>query len=67
MAQGAIERLPHKARYVLMRRYGLHDWDPPTLAELAVELNLSRGRVRQGQREAEFLLKPGTRKTLVAP
>jgi RNA polymerase primary sigma factor len=58
----AIGRLPQKARYVLVRRYGLDDRDPPTLAELAAELKLSRERVRQLQREAEFLLKSGTRK-----
>jgi RNA polymerase primary sigma factor len=58
----AIGRLPHKARYVLVRRYGLDDRDPATLAELAAELNLSRERVRQLQREAEFLLKSGSRR-----
>jgi RNA polymerase primary sigma factor len=58
----AIGRLPQKARYVLVRRYGLDDRDPPTLAELAAELKLSRERVRQLQREAEFLLKSGTRR-----
>jgi RNA polymerase primary sigma factor len=58
----AIGRLPQKARYVLVRRYGLDDRDPLTLAELATELKLSRERVRQLQREAEFLLKSGTRR-----
>jgi RNA polymerase primary sigma factor len=58
----AIARLPQKARYVLVRRYGLDDRKPTTLAELAAELKLSRERVRQLQREAEFLLKSGTRR-----
>jgi RNA polymerase primary sigma factor len=58
----AIRRLPQKARYVLVRRYGLDGRDPPTLAELAAELELSRERVRQLQREAEFLLKSGTKR-----
>jgi RNA polymerase primary sigma factor len=58
----AIGRLPQKARYVLVRRYGLDDRDPLTLAELAAELKLSRERVSQLQREAEFLLKSGTRR-----
>ena len=58
----AIGRLPHKARYVLVRRYGLDDRDPPTLAELAAELGISRERVRQLQNEAEQLLKSGTRR-----
>src|SRR5215203_5845553 len=58
----AIGRLPQKARYVLVRRYGLDDRGPATLAELAAELKLSRERVRQLQREAEFLLKSGTKR-----
>src|SRR5918998_1001325 len=58
----AIGRLPQKARYVLVRRYGLDDRDTLTLPELAAELKLSRERVRQLQREAEFLLKSGTRR-----
>jgi hypothetical protein len=33
-------RLPEKARYVLVRRYGPDYRDPPTLVELAAELNL---------------------------
>ncbi len=58
----AIGRLPQKARYVLVRRYGLDDGDSPTLTELAAELGISRERVRQLQCEAEFLLKTGTRR-----
>ena len=58
----AIGRLPQKARYVLVRRYGLDGRDPPTLAELAAEVELPRERIRQLQREAEFLLKSGTRR-----
>ena len=49
----AIERLPERARYVLVRRYGLDDREPATLAELGDELDISRERVRQLQREAE--------------
>ncbi len=55
----AIERLPERARYVLVRRYGLDDQDPATLAELGDELDISRERVRQLQREAERILKAG--------
>jgi RNA polymerase primary sigma factor len=55
----AIERLPERARYVLVRRYGLDDRDPATLAELGDELDISRERVRQLQREAERILKGG--------
>ncbi|HZC18796.1 MAG TPA: sigma-70 family RNA polymerase sigma factor [Rubrobacteraceae bacterium] len=55
----AIERLPKRARYVLLRRYGLSDRGRATLAELAAELGLSRERVRQLQREAEKRLEMG--------
>ena len=56
----AVERLPQKVRYAPMMRYGLGDRDVPTLAELAAELNPSRERVNQPEREAEFLAKSGT-------
>ncbi|MGI8650452.1 MAG: sigma-70 family RNA polymerase sigma factor [Rubrobacter sp.] len=55
----AIEHLPERARYVLVRRYGLDDREPATLAELGTELEISRERVRQLQREAERILKSG--------
>jgi RNA polymerase primary sigma factor len=55
--QEAIERLPERHRYVLVRRYGLDDWGPATLAELGGELKVSRERVRQLHREAEHMLK----------
>ena len=53
----AIGQLPEKARHVLVRRYGLDDRECATLAELGAELELSRGRVRRLQREAERMLK----------
>ena len=55
----AIERLPERHRYVLVRRYGLGDRDVATLAELSEELGISRERVRQLQREAERMLANG--------
>jgi RNA polymerase primary sigma factor len=55
----AIERLPERHRYVLVRRYGLGDRDTATLAELSDELDISRERVRQLQREAERMLARG--------
>jgi RNA polymerase primary sigma factor len=55
----AIERLPERARYVLVRRYGLDDKEQATLAELSDDLGISRERVRQLQREAERILKGG--------
>jgi RNA polymerase primary sigma factor len=59
----AIEGLRERARYVLVRRYGLDDEDPATLARLGDELELSRERIRQLQREAEWTLKSGARYT----
>jgi RNA polymerase primary sigma factor len=55
--QEAIEQLPERHRYVLVRRYGLDDRGPSTLAVLSNELEVSRERVRQIQREAEHLLR----------
>ena len=57
--KAAVERLPERQRYVLVRRYGLDDRKKSTLGELADELDVSRERVRQIQREAEKLLKGG--------
>ena len=53
----ALERLPERLRYVLIRRYGLDDREPATLVELGDELDISRERVRQMQREAERILR----------
>ena len=55
----AIERLPERNRYVLIRRYGLDDQDTATLAQLSEELGVSRERIRQLQREAERMLRTG--------
>jgi RNA polymerase primary sigma factor len=57
--QEAIEKLPDRHRYVLVRRYGLDNRGPATLAELSEELEVSRERVRQLQREAERMLRSG--------
>lgn len=55
----AIEKLPGRLRYVLVRRYGLGGLEPATLAELADELGISRERARQLQREGMHKLKRG--------
>ena len=47
-----VEQLPEKQRRVLERRYGLGGGDTATLEEVAVDLNLTRERVRQIQIEA---------------
>ncbi len=53
----AVERLPERQRRVLVRRYGLDGDEPATLADLSEELGVSRERIRQLQREAEFTLR----------
>ena len=55
----AIDRLPERYRHVLVRRYGLDDKDPATLAELGDELELSYERVRQLQLQAIKRLNSG--------
>jgi RNA polymerase primary sigma factor len=59
----AIEQLPERQRYVLIRRYGLDERKPATLAEVGKELKVSRERVRQLQRQAEQMLKRQMLKT----
>jgi RNA polymerase primary sigma factor len=55
----AVDSLPELYRYVLVRRYGLDDKDPATLAELGDELELSRERVRQLQLKSVYMLNSG--------
>jgi RNA polymerase primary sigma factor len=55
----AVDRLPERYRYVLVRRYGLDEKDPATLAEIGDELEISRERVRQLQLTAVYMLKSG--------
>jgi RNA polymerase primary sigma factor len=52
-----VARLPERQRRVLVRRYGLDGEKPSTLADLSEELEISRERVRQLQREAERALR----------
>jgi RNA polymerase primary sigma factor len=52
----AVEKLPERHRYVLIKRYGLGEVEAATLAQLSDELGISRERVRQVQREAERML-----------
>jgi RNA polymerase primary sigma factor len=53
----SVEQLPERQRHVLVRRYGLDGEKPATLADLSEELEVSRERVRQIQREAERSLR----------
>lgn len=49
---GWIDQLDERQRFVIRRRYGIGGQDVATLEELAVELGLTRERVRQIQLEA---------------
>ena len=53
----SIAEMPARERHVLVRRYGLDDRDPASLAELSNELGVTRERVRQLQRNAEQCLR----------
>jgi RNA polymerase primary sigma factor len=55
----AMGQLSERARYVLVRRYGLDGREPATLLELGDELDISRERVRQMQRESEQTIRRG--------
>ncbi len=57
LVQQWMERLSDKQRYVIERRFGLNNNDVVTLDDLAVELSLTRERVRQIQQEALVKLK----------
>ena len=52
-----LTRMPEKQRGVIMRRFGLDHEDPATLEELAVDMGVTRERVRQIQQEALIKLK----------
>jgi RNA polymerase primary sigma factor len=49
----SIEQMPDRERRVVVRRYGLNDREPATLAEVGDELGVTRERARQLQRNAE--------------
>jgi RNA polymerase primary sigma factor len=53
----SLEEMPTRERRVVVRRYGLDDQEPATLAELGAELGITRERVRQLQRGAEWRLR----------
>ena len=53
----SVAELPERQRRILVRRYGLDREKPATLADLSEELEISRERVRQLQREAEQALR----------
>jgi RNA polymerase primary sigma factor len=65
--KATVEGLPERDRHVLIRRYGLDDRAPATLDELGTELNLSRERVRQLQRQGELAVRRELAPRTVAP
>lgn len=52
-----LKKLSDKQRLVIMRRFGLDNDDPATLEELALEMGVTRERVRQIQQESLIKLK----------
>ncbi len=52
-----LTQLNDKQRWVIERRFGLHGQEPCTLEDLALELNVTRERVRQIQMEALRVLR----------
>jgi hypothetical protein len=55
--EDALSELPERLRYVMIMRRGLFGEDPHLLSELSDEMQISRERVRQLEREAERRLK----------
>ena len=53
----SMREMSARERHVLVRRYGLDEKEPATLAELGAELGVTRKRVRQLQRNAEHRLR----------
>ncbi len=52
-----LQTMPGKQRQVIMRRFGMDNDEPATLAQLAEEMGMTRERVRQIQQEALLRLK----------
>ena len=54
-----LKNLSDKQKMIITRRFGLDNDDPATLEQLAVEMGITRERVRQVQQEALIKLKRG--------
>ncbi len=59
LLEGSMAHLSPREREVLVDRFGLHGREPQTLEHLALQLSLTRERVRQIQQEALLKLKRG--------
>jgi RNA polymerase primary sigma factor len=55
--KASMGEISARERHVLVRRYGLDEGEPASLAELSDELGVTRERVRQLQRNAERRLR----------
>ena len=53
----SIGDMSARERHIMVRRYGLDEREPATLAELGNELGITRERVRQLQHSAEWRLR----------
>jgi RNA polymerase primary sigma factor len=50
--EGLLGQLDEKERRIIDRRFGLHDLEPQTLAEIGADMHLSRERIRQLEERA---------------
>jgi RNA polymerase sigma factor (sigma-70 family) len=53
----ALVSLPDRERFILVNRFGLNGDDEKTLEEIGKDMNLSRERVRQLEKEAKNKLR----------
>lgn len=57
IVKSALITLPERERFILINRFGLNGDDEKTLEEIGRDMNLSRERVRQLEKEAKSKLK----------
>jgi RNA polymerase primary sigma factor len=57
LLEESMGEISARERHILVRRYGLNERAPASLAELGAELGVTRERVRQLQRSAEHRLR----------
>ncbi len=59
--EGLLDQLDDKEKHIIDKRFGLHDHEPQTLAEIGADLHLSRERIRQLEERALNKLKRSRR------
>ncbi|MEW5806077.1 MAG: sigma-70 family RNA polymerase sigma factor [Acidobacteriota bacterium] len=57
IVSNAIVTLPERERFIIINRFGLSGDDEKTLEEIGKNMNLSRERVRQLEKEAKIKLR----------